>query len=63
LTAADIARAPYPFYSPDLSPYDFWIFEFLKESMKGMESSTKNQIVEVVPTIWRGLTFDTLPME
>jgi hypothetical protein len=60
LAVANIARAPHPLYSPDLRPCDFWLFEFLKESMKGMELSTKDQIVETIATIWRGVTFDTL---
>jgi hypothetical protein len=60
LTTADIARVPYPAYSPRLSPYDFWFFGFLKESMKGMELSTEDQIVEATTIIWRGITFDTL---
>jgi histone-lysine N-methyltransferase SETMAR len=60
LTAADIARASHPPYSPDLSPYDFWLFRFLKGSMKSMESSTEDQIVPAITTIWRGVTFDRL---
>jgi hypothetical protein len=60
LIAADIARAPHPIYSPDLSPCNFWLFRFLKESMEGMELSTEDQIAEAITTIWRGVTFDTL---
>jgi hypothetical protein len=60
LIAADIARAAHPPYSPGLSPCDFWLFGFLKESMKGMELSIKDQIVEEITAIWRGVTFDTL---
>jgi hypothetical protein len=58
-TAADITHALHPPHSPDLSPCDFWLFGFLKESMKGMELSTENQSVEAKTTIWRGITFDT----
>jgi hypothetical protein len=60
LTAADIARVLHPLYSPDLSPCDFWLFRFLKKSMKGMELSTKDQSVETITTIWRGVTSDTV---
>jgi histone-lysine N-methyltransferase SETMAR len=51
LTAADIARAPHPPNSPNLSPCDFWRFGFLKESMKGMELSAEDEILEAIPTI------------
>jgi hypothetical protein len=60
LTAADIARAPHPPYSPYLSPCDFWFFGFLKESKTGMVLSTEGQIVESIATIWPGVVFDTL---
>jgi hypothetical protein len=60
LIAADISRAQHPPYSPDLSPCDFWPFGFLNESMKDMELSTEDQIVEGITTTWRGVTFDTL---
>jgi hypothetical protein len=56
LTAGDIARAPHPSYSPDLSPYDFWLFGFLQESIMGMELSADDQILEAITTIWRGVT-------
>jgi hypothetical protein len=49
-----------PPYSPDLSPCDFWLFGFLKESMEGINLSTEDRIVEAITTIWRGVTFDTL---
>jgi hypothetical protein len=35
LTRPNIIRVSYPPYSPELSLYDFWLFGFLKESMKG----------------------------
>jgi hypothetical protein len=60
LTAADIARAAHPPFSPDLSRCDFWLFGFLKESMKEMELSTEDQIVEAITPIGQGVTFDTL---
>jgi hypothetical protein len=56
LTAADIARSLHPSYSPDLSVCDFWLFGFLKESMKGMRLSIEDQIIEAITTIWRGIT-------
>jgi hypothetical protein len=60
LTVADIARASHPPYSPDLSPWDFWLFGFLNESIEGMELSIEDQIVEAITTTWRRVTFGTL---
>jgi hypothetical protein len=51
LTAADIARAPHSFCSPDLSPCGIWLFEFLKKSVKGTELSTEDQIVDGITII------------
>jgi transposase len=54
LTATDIARALQPPYSPDLNPCDFWFFGLLKDSMKGVELSAEDLIVEPITAIWRG---------
>jgi hypothetical protein len=55
-----IIRAPHPPYSPDLSPCDFWLFGFLKESMKGVEFSTDDQLLEVITRIWNDVTFEDI---
>jgi hypothetical protein len=34
LEKGNIARAPHPSYSPDLSPCGFWLFGVLKQKMK-----------------------------
>jgi hypothetical protein len=60
LTAADITGIRQPPHSPDQSPCDLWRFGFLTESMRDMELSTEDQIIEAITTIWRGVTFDTL---
>jgi hypothetical protein len=60
LIAADIGRAPDLPSELDLSPCDFLLFGFLKESMEGGELSVEDQIIEAVTIIWRGFTFDTL---
>jgi hypothetical protein len=60
LTSANIIRFPHPPHSPDLSPCDFWLSGFLKESMKGMEFTTEDHIIEAITTIWRGVTFETM---
>jgi hypothetical protein len=60
LTNANITRATHSSYSPDLSPCGFWLFAFLKESMKSMELTTESYIVEAIPRIRPGATFETL---
>jgi hypothetical protein len=30
-----IRRLPHPRYSPDIAPCDFWLFGYLKNSLKG----------------------------
>jgi hypothetical protein len=54
LTAVDIARTHHPSHSPDQRPCDFRLFEFLKESIKSVELSSEDQIIEVSANIWRG---------
>jgi hypothetical protein len=61
-TSANIVRAPHPSYWLDLSPFDYWLFEFLKESMKGMELTTEYHIVEAITAIWRGATFEIMQL-
>jgi hypothetical protein len=37
LNIGDLPGAPHPFYSPDLSPWDFWLFGLMKHSLKNHE--------------------------
>jgi hypothetical protein len=53
-----IARLPYPPYSPDLSPCDFWLFGMLKGILKDQEFHSHNEIEEVITMAWNGLIFD-----
>jgi hypothetical protein len=55
LPAASIRQAPDPLHSPGQSPGDFWMFRFLKESMKGMELTTEEYSVEAIAKIRRGV--------
>jgi hypothetical protein len=59
-TSTGIRRAPCPLNSPDLSPCNFWLFGFLRESMKGVGLTTEDDIVEIITTIWRGVIVETL---
>jgi histone-lysine N-methyltransferase SETMAR len=55
-----IILAPHPPYPPDLSPCDFWLFGFLKESIKGVEFSTDDQLLEAITRIWNDVTFEDI---
>jgi hypothetical protein len=53
-------RIPHPTYSPDISPCDFLLFDFLKEKLKKQELSTSDEITEVIMTMWNDVTFEEL---
>jgi transposase len=43
-----ITRLPYPPYSPDLSPIDFWVFGMLKVNLKDREFHSHDEIEEAI---------------
>jgi transposase len=51
-----IARPPYPPYSPDLSPCDFWLFGILKQKMKERGFQSEEQILAAITENWNELT-------
>jgi hypothetical protein len=55
-----IERTPHPAYSPDISPYGFWLFDFLKEKLKEQELSTSDEIIEAIMTICNDVTLKEL---
>jgi transposase len=55
-----IARATHPSYSPDLSPYDFWLFEILKQKMKERVFQSEEQILAAITESWNELTFEDI---
>jgi hypothetical protein len=55
-----IARAPHSPSSPDLSPCDFWLFEFLKEKMKDRVLRSEEQILAAIAKNWNELTFEDI---
>jgi hypothetical protein len=57
LAKRSIERAPYPPYSPDLSPCDFWLFGMLKHNMKDREFQSQQTMLSAVAKMWNGLTF------
>jgi transposase len=55
-----IARAPYPPYSPDLSPCDFWVFGILKQKMKERVFQSEEQNLAAITESWNELTFKNI---
>jgi hypothetical protein len=55
-----IEQGPRPAYSPDVSPCNFWLLDFLKEKLQEQELSTSNEIIEAITTIWNDVTFEEL---
>jgi hypothetical protein len=53
-----IARLAHLPYSPDLSPYNFWLFGMLTEILKDREFHSPDEIEEAITMAWNHLTFD-----
>lgn len=60
LKSKSIERMEHPPYSPDLSPYDFWLFGYLKEWLKEKEIEDETQLVKEITDAWDAVTFDQL---
>jgi hypothetical protein len=48
LAQRSIERVSHLFYSPDISPYDFWLFGMLKHNMKDREFESQQAILNAV---------------
>jgi hypothetical protein len=44
-------RAPYPTYSPDLAPSDFYLFGYVKQLLSGCQSADQNSLLQAVGDI------------
>jgi hypothetical protein len=53
-------RVSYSFYSPDLSPCDFWLFGMLKQKSKDRVFQTVEEIMTAVHKVWDELTLEDL---
>ena len=51
LTKMGIKTVPYPPYSPDLAPGDFWLFPKLKEKLRGCRYETVEEMKEAVTKV------------
>jgi hypothetical protein len=60
ITQKSIERAPYPPYSPDINPCDFWLFGILKHNMKDQEFQNQQAILNAIAKIWDDLTFEDI---
>ena len=58
LTKMGIKTVPYPPYSPDLAPCDFWLFPKLKEKLRSCRYETIEEMKEAVTKV-----IDTLTQE
>jgi hypothetical protein len=55
-----VSRLPHLPHSPDISPYDFWLFgiRMLKIILKYREFNSSDKIEEAITKVWDELTFD-----
>jgi hypothetical protein len=53
-----LERASHSPYSPDISPYDFWLFGILKHNIEHREVQKQQAILKAIATIWDDLTFE-----
>ena len=51
-----IKTVRHPPYSPDLAPYDFWLFPKLKEKLRGCRYETIEEMKEAVTKVIGTLT-------
>lgn len=49
LNASGIATVPYPPYSPDLAPFNFWLFPEVTFSLRRWKFNTNQEIIK----LWR----------
>jgi hypothetical protein len=52
-----ISRMPHSPHSPDISPWNFWLFGMGKEIQRDQEFSWSDQIDDAITQVWNNLTF------
>jgi hypothetical protein len=52
--------APHPRYSPNLAPYDFFLFGRLKHQLEGIEFPSEEALLAAIQQVLSDLTVDTL---
>jgi hypothetical protein len=54
-------RAPYPAYSPDLAPSDFYLFGYVKQLLSGCQFACQNSFLQAVSDIL--VRIEKVPLE
>jgi histone-lysine N-methyltransferase SETMAR len=52
--------APYPSYSPDLAPSDFFLFVYIKECLKGIVFPSYEESLNTIGEVVTGIELETL---
>jgi hypothetical protein len=60
MAAAELERIEYPPYSPDLAPYDFFLFGYIKGRLVGKQYGTPEHLVSEMSTIIGGIRPEVL---
>jgi transposase len=51
--------AAHPPYSPDLAPFDFFLFGYLKERLKGMVFPSYEELLDAINEVVTGMGSET----
>jgi hypothetical protein len=51
---------PYPAYSPDLAPSDFFLFGCIKEKLTNFNCETRDNLKDAIVEIFNGIEKETL---
>jgi hypothetical protein len=55
-----LTRLPYPPYSPDSSPCEFWFFSWSKNEMRGQQFHSSDDVRVFISDLWRNFDPSTL---
>jgi hypothetical protein len=53
-------RAPHPYYSPDLTPSDFYLFGYVKHCLRGQSFETADDLLLSIEAVLRDIEKSTL---
>jgi hypothetical protein len=53
-------RAPHPAYSPDLAPFDFYLFGYIKQLLSGCQFADQGSLLQAVSDVLVGIGKVTL---
>jgi hypothetical protein len=54
-------RTSHPSYSPDIALSDFFLFDYVKERLKGQKFKARGELYESVHSILSGISQDVTP--